>query len=81
MSASVTDHATVHESLRVRLKAAGKGGWRLDARSGDDYTRDLDAWGRLDRTQDRSADLYREAIELYDGTRITSTARLRDHHD
>jgi hypothetical protein len=34
----------------------------------------------LERTKDCRAYLYREAIELYDGTRIISTARLRDHH-
>jgi hypothetical protein len=38
-------------------KAAGKDGWRVDTRTGDGYTRDLDAWGRLERTMDRGADL------------------------
>jgi hypothetical protein len=68
-----------HEALRLRIKEAGKGGWRVDTITGDDYTRNLEAWGQLERTIDRAVDLYREVIELYDGTRITSTARLRDH--
>jgi hypothetical protein len=72
---------TPHASLRIRAKTAGKSGWPVDTRTGNDYTRDLEAWGRLERTRDRGKDLYREVIELYDGTRITSTARLRDHHD
>jgi hypothetical protein len=75
----LTARLTLCESLRVRAKDAGKGDWRVDTRTGDDYTRDLNAWGRLERTMDRGADLYHEVIELYDGTRIISTARLSDH--
>jgi len=30
---------------------------------------------------DREKDLYHEVVELWDGTRIESTARLSDHHD
>ncbi|SRR6266545_905630 len=76
---ALSDTATAHDSLRLQKREAGKGGWRVEVRTGDDYTHDLEAWGKLERTKDRDADLYREVIELYDGTRITSTARLRDH--
>jgi hypothetical protein len=75
----VSDTATAHESLRIRSKQAGKGGWRVDTLTGDDYTRDLKAWGKRELTMNRDVDLYREVIEIHDGTRITSTARLRDH--
>jgi hypothetical protein len=71
----------MHESVRVRSKTPGKGGWMVDTRSGDDYSRDLDAWGKRELTKDRAKDLYREVIELFEGTRIESTAQLRDHHD
>ena len=68
-----------HESVRIRSRRAGKGGWLVDSRSGDDYTRLLGEWGKRELTLDRAADGYREVIELSDGTRIESTARLRDH--
>ncbi len=53
----------------------------LDIRTGDDYTRMLDAGGRRELTKDRRADHYRELNELNGGTRIESVARLADHHD
>jgi hypothetical protein len=71
--------ATVHEAVRVRRLCAGKGGWRVQMTSGDSYTRDLAAWGAYTQTVDREDDLYCEVIELYDGTKIESTARLQDH--
>lgn len=77
----LADSLSFHSSLRARTKAPGKGGWMFDTQSGDDYTQDLDAWGRRELTKDRAGDLYREVIELWDGTRIESTARLRDHRD
>jgi hypothetical protein len=79
VTVSITDTVSVHESVRARTKRAGKGGWVVDTRSGDDYTKDLEAWGRRELTLDRERDVYREVIELYDGTRIVSTARLTDH--
>jgi len=80
VSVTVAETLTLHDSVRVRAKEAGKGGWRVDTRTGADFTHDLGAWGRLERTKDRGGDLYREVIELYDGTKLTSVARLRDHH-
>jgi hypothetical protein len=61
--------------------ASGKGGWIVKTRAGDDYTRDLAAWGSRGLTLDRVNDSYSEVIELWDGTRIESNARLSDHHD
>lgn len=69
----------VHDSLDVRKKTPGKGGWVFATSGGDDYTRDLDAWGTRGLTRDREHDVYREDIVLWDGTRIVSTARLSDH--
>ena len=71
----------IHMSIRARTKTPGRGGWMLDTRSGDNYTRDLEAWGTRGMTTDRKHDLYREVIELWDGTRIESTGRLSDHQD
>jgi len=71
----------LRNSLRARLHRPGKGGWLIDQRVGDDYTKMLEGWGRLERTIDREHDRYRELIELHDGTRIESVARLSDHRD
>lgn len=65
----LADSLSLHESLRARTKTPGKGGWMLDTQSGDAYTRDLGAWGKRALTRDREHDLYREVIELWDGTR------------
>jgi hypothetical protein len=81
MKVAVHETVNVHESVRWKVRRKGRGRWAVDARAGDDYTADLESWGRRDWTRDRERDLYREVIELYDGTRLESTARLRDHHD
>jgi uncharacterized CHY-type Zn-finger protein len=77
---AMSDPLTLHDSVQVRSKVAGKGGWMVDTKSGDDYTRDLEAWGKRTLTKDRARDVYLEVIELYDGTAVSSTASLRDHH-
>jgi hypothetical protein len=50
-----------------------------DVKDGDDYTRDLDAWGTRRLETDRSRNIYREVVTLYDGARLESKARLTDH--
>jgi hypothetical protein len=71
----------VHEQVRIRSKRPGKGGWLKDVKTGDDYTRDLQAWGGRTLESDSEHNQYREHITLYDGTVIESTARLSNHHD
>jgi hypothetical protein len=68
-----------HESLTITKHAGGRGGWMGKIKAGDDYTRDLEAWGTRSLHLDRENDTYRESIIVWDGTRITSTARLSDH--
>jgi hypothetical protein len=78
----VTLHTTVpavHDSLRARSKDPGKGGWIVDTQTGDSYTQRLEAWSQRELTFDRATDRYHELIELWDGTRIESSARLQDH--
>jgi hypothetical protein len=77
----VSDSVEMHDSVQVVHKAEGKGAWITKTRAGDNYTRDLEAWGARGLTLDRSSDLYSERIELWDGTRVESKARLSDHHD
>jgi hypothetical protein len=77
----ISSTLSFHESVRLRTKRPGKGGWLQDTRTGDDYTRMLEGWGKRELTKDREHDRYREVIELHDGTRIQSVARLSDHRD
>jgi hypothetical protein len=75
----IHSNLSFRESVRLRTKRAGKGGWMQDTWTGDDYTRMLEGWGKRERTVDRENGRYREVIELHDGTRIVSVARLSDH--
>ena len=75
------DTVTGHEVARKRIKHPGKGGWLLDVTMGDSFTRDLNAWGRRELVFDHARDLYREVIELHEGSRLESTAKLSDHWD
>jgi hypothetical protein len=77
----VNDSIETHQTVQVRHKAEAKGAWIMKTRAGDDYTRDLEAWSTREMRLDRANDLYSETIELLDGTRIESKARLSDHHD
>jgi len=78
---AVNDSVTMRESVRVRAKRPGKGGWLLDTKAGDSYQRALEGWGKRELTTDREHNRYRELIVLPDGTRIESTALLSDHRD
>lgn len=77
----VADSVTMHSSVGSKLERAGsrKGEWAVKTVGGDSYTRDLEAWGTFSRTMSQETDSYREVIELWDGTRIESSARLTDH--
>lgn len=78
---TIVETLTLHESLRLRSKQPGKGGWMRDFRTGDDYSRDLEGWGERVLDMDREQNIYREVIKLHDNTCLESTARLTDHHD
>ena len=67
--------------MRATVTGAGRRGWRVKSRSGDDYTRMQQTWGSRSLTLDRDANSYREVISLYDGTVIESSAALTDHRD
>lgn len=77
----VADSLTLHESLRVRRKQAGKGGWLADVRTGDELSRDHGVWSPYTLAVDREHNEYREVITYHDGTVLESRARLSDHRD
>lgn len=76
----LNDTLSFHESISTKLHPSG-GKWTVKSEGGDSYTRGLEAWGHLERVVDRPTDSYREVIELWDGTRIVSVAKLSDHYD
>ncbi len=76
---TVGDTVTMHEAARVCSKHPGKSGWLLDVKAGDCFTKDLNAWSHRELVLDREHDRYREVIELYEGSRLESTAKLCDH--
>jgi hypothetical protein len=76
----LNDSVSLHSQVGTSLRPGG-GRWTVNSKGGDDYTRDLEAWGTRGLHRDRAADRYVETIELWDGTRLVSTARLSDHHD
>ncbi|MEV0598486.1 hypothetical protein AB0I82_04160 [Streptomyces sp. NPDC050315] len=78
---AASDRASSHEAVRLRTKRAGKGRWIMQIDAGDNYTRDLSAWGHRELAINREQNHYREVIELYEGSRIVSTAKLTDHMD
>lgn len=71
----LNDSVSFHSQVETSLQPGG-GKWTVKSKGGDDYTRDLEAWGKRGLHRDRAADRYVETIELWDGTRIVSTARL-----
>jgi DNA-directed RNA polymerase subunit RPC12/RpoP len=75
------DTVTAHEAIGIKQKHPGKGGWLKEIKAGDDYTRDLEAWGERKEVYDREHGLYQELIRLYDGTTVESTAPLGEHKD
>jgi hypothetical protein len=76
----VSDRLSWHESVGVRARDAEDHEFRR-LRTGDDYTRDLEAWGTRHLDIDERADRYEEVISLWDETLIESRARLSDHQD
>jgi hypothetical protein len=78
---AAAETVTAYSNVRLRSRQPGKGGWLKEAKDGDDFTRDLAAWGQRTLEKDREHNLYRELIKLYDGSWLDSTAMLDNHHD
>jgi hypothetical protein len=53
--------------------------WLVKGTGGSDSASDLDATAKRQLSTDREQDLYREILDLDDGTHIEITARLTDH--
>jgi hypothetical protein len=53
--------------------------WLAKGTGGSDSADDLDATAKRQLTTDRKRNVYREVLDLDDGTHIEVTARLTDH--
>jgi hypothetical protein len=64
---------------RPKLRRPGIVRWLVQGTGSDDVPEDLDATAKRELTTDTELNVYRELLELDDGTRIEITARLTDH--
>lgn len=67
------------DGVRRKMRRPGIIRWLSKGTGGSDSPGDLDATAKRELTTDRENNLYREVLELDDGTRIEITARLTDH--
>lgn len=74
-----SDELHVHEAVDLRKTPVGATHPTMKLKSGDDFTRDHQAWGVLKRNVDRESGRYREDVTYYDGTTFVSEASLADH--
>lgn len=66
---------------RRKLRRPGIIRWLVKGTGSNDAPEDLDATAKRELTTDTELNVYREVLELDDGTRIEVTARLTDHQD
>jgi hypothetical protein len=69
------------DGVRRKLRRPGIVRWLVKGTGRDDAPEDLDATARREVTTDTELNIYREVLELDDGTRLEVTARLTDHRD
>ena len=64
-----------------QLRRPGIIRWLVKGTGREDALKDLDATAKRELTTDTELNVYREVLELDDGTRLEITARLTDHRD
>ena len=67
--------------MRRKLRRPGIVRWLVKGTGSDDAPEDLDATAKRELITDTELNIYREILELDDGTRLEVTARLTDHQD
>jgi hypothetical protein len=81
IAVTLSETLSLRGTIQAVRRQPERGSWLLKVRAGDDYTRDLGAWGTRELLRDKEQNRYRELITLYDGTKIESVAKLTDHHE
>jgi hypothetical protein len=79
MHVALCSSVEMHGSIAGKVRRSGVEKPSIKFKTGNSFTGDLQAWGTRSLTFDEEHDVYREEIVLYDGSRIVSRARLRDH--
>jgi hypothetical protein len=69
------------DGVQRKLRRPGIIRWLVKGTGSDDALEDLDATAKRELTTDTQLNLYREILELDDGTRLEITARLTDQQD
>ena len=69
------------DGMRRKLRRPGIVRWLVKGTGSDDAPADLDATAKRELITDTELNIYREILELDDGTRLEVTARLTDHQD
>jgi hypothetical protein len=69
------------DGVRRRLRRPGIIRWLVKGTGSDYAPEDLDATAKRELTTDTQLNIYREVLELDDGTRLEITARLTDQQD
>jgi hypothetical protein len=69
------------DGMRRKLRRPGIVRWLVKGTGSDDAPEDLDATAKRELVTDTELNIYREILELDDGTRLEVTARLTDHQD
>ena len=69
------------DGVRRKLRRPGIVRWLVKGTTSDDVAEDLDATAKRELITDTELNIYRETLELDDGTRLEITARLTDHQD
>ena len=67
--------------MRRKLRRPGIARWLVKGTGSDDAPEDMDATAKRELITDTQLNIYREILELDDGTRLEVTARLTDHQD
>ena len=69
------------DGIRRKLRRPGIVRWLVKGTGSDDAPQDVDATAKRELITDTELNIYREILELDDGTRLEVTARLTDHQD
>jgi hypothetical protein len=69
------------DGMPRKLRRPGIVRWLVKGTGSDDAPEDRDATAKRELITDTELNIYREILELDDGTRFEVTARLTDHHD
>ena len=72
---------TPRGGMRRKLRRPGIVRWLVKGTGSADAPEDLDATAKRELITDTELNIYREILELDDGTRLEVTARLTDHQD